>query len=294
MRGISIVIDSDGCPLAATVRVPRGDPPYPAVLLTGPLSSVRDQAVARYAEPLTERGFLTVTVDHRNFGESGGHRRQHEDPEGKLADLRSAVTELRRREDVDPDRIALCGLSLGGGYALRAAATDPRVAAVVCVAGGFNSPAHTFRRLGPERYQAMLRELLDIERTPGGEPAYLPVVSEGNGPAMLAGEEHYDYYMTGGGRSQHWVNRITTASAYHLMTFDALSAAELIAPTPILLVHRRNDRYCSPQLAQMVYERAGGRKKLVWMDADRHVDLYDHPQLVARVVDEVADFLADR
>jgi uncharacterized protein len=35
---------------------------------------------------------VTVTIDPRNFGESGGEPRQREDPAGKLADLRAACT----------------------------------------------------------------------------------------------------------------------------------------------------------------------------------------------------------
>jgi fermentation-respiration switch protein FrsA (DUF1100 family) len=294
MRTSYASIDSDGCPLAATVRVPSGAGPHPAIVFTGPLTSLRDQAVRAYAEPLTDSGFLTLTFDHRNFGESGGLPRQHEDPQGKLADLRAAVAALLRRPDVDGHRIALCGISIGGGYALQAAASDPRVAAVVTVAGAFNSPLRTLRRLGPERYRAMLSQLLSAARGPNGEPSYLPVVSSGPGPAMIAGEEQHAYYMTGSGRSPHWINRITVASAYHLMTFDALSAADLIAPTPILVVHGRQDGYCSPELAREVHERAGGPKKLVWLDTESHVDIYGQMTLLSIAVEEITTFLADQ
>jgi hypothetical protein len=44
--------------------------------------------------PLSLRmGFTTLAFDHRGFGESEG-RPQHEDSQGKLADLRAAVTLL--------------------------------------------------------------------------------------------------------------------------------------------------------------------------------------------------------
>src|SRR5690348_16985857 len=81
----------------------------------------------------------TLASDHRGFGGSGG-RPQHEDSQGKLADLRAAVSHLAARDDVDPARIAVVGVCLGGGYAVRAAAQDPRVKAVAGVAGGYNSP----------------------------------------------------------------------------------------------------------------------------------------------------------
>jgi uncharacterized protein len=288
-RTSSTVLDSEGCPLAATIRVPAGPPPYPAIVFTGPLTSVRDQVVGGYAEALSRRGVLTLAFDHRNFGESGGLPRQHEDPQGKLADLRAAVTAVQRRRDVHPDRIALGGISIGGGYALRAAASDPRVAAVVTVAGAFNSPARHFRQLGPRRYRELLGQFLPAEPAAGAEPRYLPVVTSGSGPAMVAGDEQHAYF-TGRGRSRHWVNRITLASAYHLMTFDALSAVDLIT-TPLLVIHGRQDDYCSPELAREVYDRAPGPKRLVWLDTASHVDVYDHPALVSAAAEEIAAFL---
>ena len=53
--------------------------------------------------------------------------RQHEDAVGKLRDLRDAVGFLAAQPDVDPDRIGCCGICLGGGYALKFAAFDPRI-----------------------------------------------------------------------------------------------------------------------------------------------------------------------
>lgn len=288
------MLDSSGCPLAATVRVPdRGDPPYPAVIFTGPLSSLRDQVVGGYAERLTERGYLTLTLDHRNYGESGGIPRQHEDPQGKLCDLRAAVTAALRQPAVDGDRIVLCGISLGAGYALQAVATDPRIGAVVAVAGAFNSPHRAYRQLGPAAYRQVLRHLLSVERGPDGEAAYLPVVNTGAGPAMMSGEEQYAYFVSERGRDPHWENRITAVSAYNLMTTDALSAADLVGPVPLLVVHGRRDDYCSPDIAREVYERTTGPRRLVWLDTDGHVAFYDHPATVDAAVGAIADFLAE-
>jgi hypothetical protein len=48
---------------------------------------------------------------------------------------------------------------LGGGYAVSAAATDPRVRAVAGIAGAYNSPAWFAR--DPAGYRAGLRGLID-------------------------------------------------------------------------------------------------------------------------------------
>ena len=107
----------------------------PAVVLTGPFTGVKEQVTGSYAELLAAAGFGTLAFDHRGFGESGG-RRQHEDSQGKLADLRAAVSALTAVAEVDPARIGLVGICLGGGYAVRAAAADPRIRAVAGIAGG--------------------------------------------------------------------------------------------------------------------------------------------------------------
>ena len=120
----------------------------PALTLTGPLSGVKDQVVGTYAERLADEGFVTLAFDHRNFGDSEGEPRQHEDSAGKLADLRDAVGYLASRPEVDPDRIAVVGVCLGGGYAVRAGAFDPRVRAIAGVGGAYNSPHRLKERLG--------------------------------------------------------------------------------------------------------------------------------------------------
>src|SRR6476620_11879257 len=68
--------------------------PAAAVVTTGPLTSVKEQATGAYARALAERGFAALAFDHRTFGESDGQPRQFEDPEGKARDVSAAVTAL--------------------------------------------------------------------------------------------------------------------------------------------------------------------------------------------------------
>ena len=46
-------------------------------------------------------------------------------------DIHAAVSFLARRSDVDPERIGLVGLSMGGEQAIAAVGTDPRIEVVV-------------------------------------------------------------------------------------------------------------------------------------------------------------------
>jgi uncharacterized protein len=256
---------------------------WPGVVLTGPFTGVKEQVTGSYAELLSAAGFVTLAFDHRGFGESGG-RRQHEDSQGKLADLRAAVSALAARAEVHSARIGLAGICLGGGYAIRAAAQDPRVRAVAGIAGGYNSPAEMAASMGIGQYRAALGAFLD--RYDG----YLPAVAPDGGEAAMGGDEPYAYYGTSRSRSPHWRNEVTRGSLHSLMTFDALGAAELLGETPLLIVHGERDAYCSPALAQALYDRKRGDKEILWLDAGLHTDLYDNQAYVGQAAAAAAAF----
>lgn len=280
---------ADGVPLVGELRVPEGTEPRPALVLTGPFTGVRDQVTGLYAERLAARGFVTLAFDHRNWGESGGEPRCHEDPQGKLHDLRAAVSFLRSRPEADGERIGAVGICLGGGYALKFAAFDPRVKAFAGIAGAYNNP-YTMRA-GMD-YQAALASFTTVlERQDQGEPvAYIPAVAE-EGEAAMPGAEPYAYYGTARSASAHWANRVTSASVRELITMDNMMGADFLSPKPALIVHGVADRFCSPEGAEEAFKRLDEPKKLVWLDAREHIDLYDREPYVTQAVEATAEFL---
>jgi fermentation-respiration switch protein FrsA (DUF1100 family) len=284
MRSERVTFDADGVQLVGILHLPDVAGTAPALALTGPFTGVKEQVVGTYARRMAESGYAALAFDHRGFGESGG-RRQHEDPEGKLADLRAAVGYLAGRADVDADRVGLLGVCLGGGYAVRAAAFDPRVRAVAGVAGGYNSPAAFARAMGTDAYRGVLARFVD-----SGD-ARLPAVSE-QGPAAMGGREPWEYYGTERSASPHWVNEVTAASLYSLMTLDVLSSAELLERTPLLVVHGTHDDYCSPAAAQALVDRATGPKSLVWIETTNHIELYDSEPHLDRALEQLVRFFA--
>jgi fermentation-respiration switch protein FrsA (DUF1100 family) len=287
IRVEKISFADEGTELIGLLRLPTADGLVPAVALTGPFTGVKDQVAGLYAERLAQAGFATLAFDHRGFGESGG-RRGHEDSQGKLADLRAAVTVLTSRPEVDPGRVGLVGVCLGGGYAVRAAAEDPRVKAVTGIAGAYNSPAWFARQMGLASYRSALRSFLDRY------DEYLPAVAPAGGEAAMTGDEPYAYYGTARSASPHWENRVTRGSLHALMTFNALGAAPLLADTPLLVVHGKVDGYCPPELAARLHADAGGEKEAVWLDCDRHIDLYDREPYVTLAVEATTAFLRRR
>jgi len=283
MKTYRVSFDSDGIQLVGELRVPDGAERSPAVALTGPFTGVKEQVVGAYAARLTAAGLVTLAFDHRGFGESGG-RRQHEDSQGKLADLRAAIGLLATRPEVDPARLGLVGVCLGGGYAMRAAATDPRVRVVAGIAGAYNSPARFAEGMGVDAYRAALGGLLERY------DELLPAVSAG-GEAAMPGDEPFAYYGTDRAASPHWRNEVTRGSLHALMTFDALGAADLLAATPLLVVHGVEDAYCSPELARELHERAAGVKEIRWLDTKVHIDLYDTEPFIGQAAETTVDFL---
>src|SRR5262245_39710793 len=100
------------------------EPAQAAIVTTGPLTSVKEQATGTYARALAERGFAALAFDHRTFGESAGEPRQLEDPVGKARDVSAAVTALGNDERTHDLPVVAVGVCAGAGHMARAVADD--------------------------------------------------------------------------------------------------------------------------------------------------------------------------
>ena len=126
--------------LDAALAVPEGadaDAPVPAVVLLHGFGGDRTSLAGRAAE-LVADGYAVLLPSARGSGASGGTvTLADRDREGRdvaaLVDVLAAEPAVRLDAPGDP-RVALAGLSYGGGIALVAAGLDPRVDAVVAVA----------------------------------------------------------------------------------------------------------------------------------------------------------------
>lgn len=76
---------------------------------------------------LTAAGFHVLLFDYRGYGRSdeGSMNRKN-----LSIDTRAALSYLMSRDDVDPDRVGVFGVSLGGPFALDATVNEPRVRAI--------------------------------------------------------------------------------------------------------------------------------------------------------------------
>jgi fermentation-respiration switch protein FrsA (DUF1100 family) len=285
---------SDGLTLSGDLRRPTvsGDVPRPALVFTGPFTGVKEQVVGLYAERLTQEGYVTLAFDHRNFGASEGAPRQHESGAGKLADLRDATSFLASVDGVDSDRLGCVGICLGGGYALRHSAFDPRIKALVTIAGAYNDPRVMRGHFGDANYRNALADYAEVaarqQRT--GEVEYMPAVAV-EGTAAMGGQEPFDYYGTERSAAPTWQNRVTVLSLRELITVDNGSGAEFISPTPWCVIHGRRDDFCSPDDAAGAFDRAGEPKVFHWLETTNHIDLYDNPAFTEPAAALAVDWL---
>jgi dipeptidyl aminopeptidase/acylaminoacyl peptidase len=132
--GRRIEIPFDGSRLVGVLRLPHGPGPHPVVIMVPGLDSTKEEF--RSTEGLfLERGVGTFSVDGPGQGEAEydlAIRGDWEVPGGAILDAVSA------EPDVDPDRLAVWGVSLGGYYAPRIASGDSRVRACVALAGPYD------------------------------------------------------------------------------------------------------------------------------------------------------------
>jgi uncharacterized protein len=286
------IFESEGLKVVGNLFRPQNvkeDKSLSAVLVAGAMTGVKEQVAGRYAERIAEAGFITLALDHRHFGESEGEPRQHEDPAKKMEDFKNAVSFMFSLEGIDRERIGACGISMGGGYMLQLAAFDRRIKAISIVASGLNLGDTLSEMLGKEGFVNFLKEFNKARQKhyETGEVQYIPAVSTDNKPAAMTGDEPFEYYGTSRAWSPGWVNRYTTESIENLISYNAVPYAHHVSPTPLLVVHGRNDKYCFPKFAQQVYNEAGEPKEILWLDTTNHIDLYDNERYVGTAISKI-------
>jgi fermentation-respiration switch protein FrsA (DUF1100 family) len=127
-----------------------------AIVLLHGASSTRT-AVLDQAQVLARHGYGVLLFDARGHGASAG-RAMDLGWYGDL-DTSAAVSFLARRPGVDPSRIGLVGLSMGGEEAIGAAAADRRVRAVV--AEGATSRSRADRGWLPTHWRGRVQRGID-------------------------------------------------------------------------------------------------------------------------------------
>jgi dipeptidyl aminopeptidase/acylaminoacyl peptidase len=120
--------------LAGLLSVPAGDSPAPVVIYLPGLDSTKEQRHGSRGG-LLRRGMAVLSLDGPGQGEISTKLPIRHDYEVAVA---AAIDALASHDRVDPTRVGLIGASLGGYYACRAAAFEPRVTAAVANCGPYD------------------------------------------------------------------------------------------------------------------------------------------------------------
>ena len=126
----------DGALIAANLRRPPGVARAPLVLLIPGLDSTKEEFF-HWEDVFLARGMATISMDGPGQGESGFGLPIRPDYEVAVAAVLDTLA-FRADLGLDLERVGAAGVSLGGYYAPRAAAFEPRIRAVAAISGPYD------------------------------------------------------------------------------------------------------------------------------------------------------------
>jgi dienelactone hydrolase len=128
-------VPSSDINLMATVSLPSGSGPHPAIVLVhGSGSTPTRTTFIPFSNFLTARGFATIGYDKRGTGESEGIFIEAQ-ISIRADDVNAAVQFLKQRPDIDPEKIGLLGWSQAGWVIPLAASQSQDVKFIVPIVG---------------------------------------------------------------------------------------------------------------------------------------------------------------
>jgi fermentation-respiration switch protein FrsA (DUF1100 family) len=149
----------DGLRLRGWFLPAAGPTPRPAVLIFNGNAGDRSHRLP-LGEALSERGYAVLLFDYRGYAGNPGSPSEH----GLHADARAAVAALAARPEVDPERIAYFGESLGAAVAGGLATERPPAALVL------RSPPSSLANVGRHHYPFLpIVDALLMDRYPLAE-----------------------------------------------------------------------------------------------------------------------------
>lgn len=267
-----------------------------AIAVCGPYGAVKEQVSGYYAQTLAERGFLTIAFDPSFYGESNGSPRYLTSPEISTDDFSAAIDYLLSRDDMKNESVGIIGICGWGGFALNAAANDPRIKATVTstmydmsrvIANGY------FDVNDNEDARYQLRQSLNEQRTidyqngeyqrDGGVIDPVP----DNAPLFV--KQYHDYYKTKRGYHHRSPNSTEGKLKTAPLSFINMPIMNYISEirNPVLLIHgsEAHSRYFSED----AYKRlTGNNKELMIVPRACHCDLYDNMAMIP--FDKIEDF----
>lgn len=286
----SVVFNCKEEVLVGRLWVPEGNGPHRGLVITGAWMTVKEQMAARYAQEMVSRGFVVLTFDYRGWGESGGARRQLEDPASKIEDLLAAVGYLQSFPEVSGPKVGCLGICAGSGYVVHAALRSPQIGAVGLVAPWLQSREIVDAVYGgSEMVQALIEKgrLAEKAYQVSGLQAFVPAASTTDSSAIMFGAPYYT--EPNRGMIPEWRNEVDTAFWERWLTFDAhVVAGDL--KQPFAMVH--SEAAAIPTGAYQFYDAVTAEKSETWIPDVVQFDFYDREDAVTLAADKMAKHFA--
>ncbi|MFJ8629346.1 alpha/beta hydrolase family protein [Streptomyces sp. NPDC093568] len=181
----AVTYRSGGLTISGIMNVPRGEGPFPALVLAhgyiDPDVYTTGRGMPRELDLLARNGYVVLHTDYRN------HAGSDDDPDndvnlrlGYTEDVIAAVRALRSaaRPDVDDERIGLVGRSMGGGVVYNALVVAPGlVDAAVVFAPVSSRPQENIDRFQRPEGDPLVEEIEAAHGTPEENPEFWRQVS---------------------------------------------------------------------------------------------------------------------
>ncbi len=267
---------SDGTILRGHFYLPaRPDGPLPGIVMSHGFSWVKEQ-ISHFAEVFAAAGLAVLLYDHRNHGASDGELRQDIDPWAQIRDMRTAISYLQTRTEVDAGRIGLWGTSYSGGHVLAVAGIDKRVKCVVSQVP-LISGIDTLRRVSSAEALPQLQAAFDADRAAGlmgAAPATLLLTSDDPTAAVaFPGPRTYQFLVESepARRAGSWRNSSTLRSIDYIQEYDVSPFLRHISPAPLLLiVASLVDNTTSTDVALTAFNSALEPKRAIVIPGDHY------------------------
>ncbi len=272
--------------------------PKSAVVILGPICSVKEQSPIQYATRLAEKGFVALCFDARGYGESEGQPRQFESLKNKMEDVKAAIDYLTSRKDVDTKNIYVLGICNGSNEMLQVSIDDERVKRLALVSGNYLVKENMVHLLGDETIwnEHLQRAKLSKDKFENsGKVDYIKIIDSSGTDQLLPPLPIYNWYHPWENKAPYftyrggWQNKVTTMSEWETLNFDALSIAKKINK-PTLIIHGEMSDGGYEFAKQIFNSIPNQNKKSIWIDKTVHFQFYDDPIIIGRSVNEISDF----
>ena len=297
----------DGHTIAANIYYPEAYQTknrYKAIVVVAPQGGLKEQTAGIYAKKLAEKGFVTISFDHRTYGQSGGEPRHYENPQYKADDIKEAVSFISTIAGVE-DRVSILAICSGAGYGMMASSSDYRVKAFATVSGVFNfrereTGLNDITTPKPEQLKSFKKKmktsaLARQKYFETGIMDYTPLVPEITPETTFFWRQGYDYYLTERGYINGWENKRSSHSFEARLSVNATTEfAKRLADldTPFLAI--AGDKAFTYPFSQRAISRAAGDKELFTILGATHFDLYDQDEYVNQAVNKLNIFFKSK